>query len=245
MAEANTAGKKRQPDYVDDRGVVILTEIHDPPGRKRFVFRALMTRAPVVVAGYGGWSRVARPRRKAITEWVGRDSVSVSIGFIVDVFDEQVYDEYVEDQCRDLESMAGVEITDPEPPLIRLESKPAPLMPHGHHRASHVKWFVENITWDAEMTRYSKDGNRVRAGGEMVLTQFVEDERLRPAKQNRQKNGGNKKGTYTVKDGDTLSKIAARRDIYGDAKKWKRIAKANNIRDPKKIKVGDTLKIPR
>lgn len=244
MPDAEASRKKRQPDYVDDRGTVILTEIVDPPGRKRFQFVALMTRAPVVVAGYGGWSRVARPKRKAITEWVGRDSVSVSIAFVVDVFDEQVYDEYVEDQCRDLESMAGVEITDPEPPLLRLESKPTLLMPHGYARASHVSWFVENITWDAEMTRYSHDGNRVRAGGEMILTQFVADVRVHPAKANRNSRS-NKRGKYTVRKNDSLTKIAARKDIYGDATKWKRIAKANNIRDPKSIHVGQVLKIPR
>lgn len=45
-----------------------------------------------------------------------------------------------------------------------------------------------------------------------------------------------------VKKGDTLESIAA--EVYGDSKKWRRIAKANNIRNPRKIKPGVELAIP-
>ena len=50
--------------------------------------------------------------------------------------------------------------------------------------------------------------------------------------------------TYTVKAGDTLSKIA--KDTYGDASQWKKIQAANAdlIRDPDKIQQGWTLKLP-
>lgn len=44
---------------------------------------------------------------------------------------------------------------------------------------------------------------------------------------------------YTVKSGDTTSMIA---HIYGLV--WKEIAKANNIKSPYKLKVGQTLCIP-
>ena len=54
--------------------------------------------------------------------------------------------------------------------------------------------------------------------------------------------GGGK--TYTVKSGDTLSKIA--KATYGDASQWKKIQAANAdlIRDPDKIQAGWTLKLP-
>ena len=50
--------------------------------------------------------------------------------------------------------------------------------------------------------------------------------------------------TYTVKAGDTLSKIA--KDTYGDASQWKKIhaANADLIRDPDKIQVGWVLQLP-
>lgn len=48
--------------------------------------------------------------------------------------------------------------------------------------------------------------------------------------------------TYTVKAGDNLSKIS--KLFYGDANQYPKIAKANNLSDPDKIKVGQSLRIP-
>lgn len=50
--------------------------------------------------------------------------------------------------------------------------------------------------------------------------------------------------TYTVKAGDTLSKIA--KQFYGDANQYTKIFEANRdqLSDPNKIQVGQTLKIP-
>lgn len=47
---------------------------------------------------------------------------------------------------------------------------------------------------------------------------------------------------YTFKKGDTLQEIAKR--FYGKASAWQKIADANKIRDPKKIKVGTKLRLP-
>jgi nucleoid-associated protein YgaU len=49
---------------------------------------------------------------------------------------------------------------------------------------------------------------------------------------------------YTVKAGDTLSKIA--KEIYGDASQWQKIQAANAdlVRDPHKIQPGWKLTIP-
>ena len=50
--------------------------------------------------------------------------------------------------------------------------------------------------------------------------------------------------TYTVKPGDTLSKIA--REMYGDANQYPRIFEANQpmLKDPDKIYPGQVLRIP-
>ena len=50
--------------------------------------------------------------------------------------------------------------------------------------------------------------------------------------------------TYTVKSGDSLSKIA--KAMYGDESQWKKIHQANSdkIKDPDKIQPGWTLNIP-
>ena len=50
--------------------------------------------------------------------------------------------------------------------------------------------------------------------------------------------------TYTVKAGDSLSKIAQRE--YGDAAQWKKIYEANRdvIKNPDLIHPGQTFKLP-
>ncbi len=48
--------------------------------------------------------------------------------------------------------------------------------------------------------------------------------------------------TYVVKKGDTLSAIAQR--FYGDASRWRLIAKANDLSDPNTMRVGMELIIP-
>ena len=47
---------------------------------------------------------------------------------------------------------------------------------------------------------------------------------------------------YTVQSGDNLSKVAKR--FYGDASKYREIAKANGIDDPDKIQVCQNLSLP-
>ena len=52
---------------------------------------------------------------------------------------------------------------------------------------------------------------------------------------------------YVVKQGDTLPKIAARPEIYGDAEKWPRLYEANReiIGRDHKVQVGQVLLVPK
>lgn len=238
------------PDSLQILGTFTVIETNTTRKRPRF-FTGLMTKSPVVVTGYGGWSRVARPRKVAITEWVGRDVLAIEIEFIIDDF-ASGRGVYTEAKCQILEELAGVESGDPEPPLLELHSNPDKLMPHGYARASQNKWFIESLTWDKELIRSNRAGNRVRAGGTLVVAVFSQDERLHPAAQKRADakpkltKGGSKRPYYTVLPGDTLHKIAARRDTYHDWHKWKLIATANKIRTSKQLKrkVGKVIKLP-
>ena len=56
--------------------------------------------------------------------------------------------------------------------------------------------------------------------------------------------GGQQSRTYTVKPGDSLSKIS--REFYGDANQYMRIFEANKniLKDPNKIQPGQQLVIP-
>lgn len=243
----------------DHLGTFRLTEVDPKKGTRSREFVAILTKAVVPTAGYGGWSRVARPQKGALTEWVGRDALSVEIEFLLDNFGsgEDTHDKdpvrdtldvdqnaEVEAAAQILDELAGVEAGDPEPPLLKVMGKPQGIIPHDASRASQNDWFIEALTWDKDLARYNNEGNRVRAGGTMTLTVHQADDRLsRRAGRGKNKKGSKRK-TYIVKKGDTLRKIAARKDVYGDASKWKKIATANKIRDPKHLTIGKKLKIP-
>ena len=49
-------------------------------------------------------------------------------------------------------------------------------------------------------------------------------------------------GSYTIKKGDTLWKIASQH--YGDGKKWREIADANPGLTPSELRVGQTITLP-
>lgn len=236
-------------DVLSSEGIFRLTEADPSRGQTATSCIGYLTKPVVVTAGYGGWSRVSRPRKKALTEWVGRDSTSLEIEFLFDAYADND-GLFVIAQERALERLAGLDINDPEPPLCRITSRPPALIPHNFHHASQVTWFVESITWDKDTIESNSVGNHTRIGGTFVITQYVADERISSltSVERRNKASGTNRGatkkTYTVRSGDTLGKIAARADVYGDASKWKKIGDANGIRDPKKLRMGQVLKIP-
>ncbi len=53
--------------------------------------------------------------------------------------------------------------------------------------------------------------------------------------------------SYVIQKGDTLQKIAAKKEVYGNWRKWKKLFEANKekIKDPNKILPGMELVIPR
>ena len=97
-----------------------------------------------------------------------------------------------------------------------------------------------NVIWG-----FDKHGVPVRFRQDVVvnLIQFIAPEALGAAK--KKKSGGRprpKHRFHYVKRGETLRSIAAKE--YGNQKWWRDIAKANNIRDPKKLRVGQKLRLP-
>lgn len=206
---------------------------------------AELTGAPVPQSPGAGWNRVARPDRLSITEWGGREPVSLQLSLLVSS----------DADAEALQNFAGAGIDDSPPPILLLETEPARLLPFGPARAQGVSWFIDSgPSWDDEDLEIDDAGNWVQAFCEITVTQFVEDEltltksvpRKRRRKKKNKKKGGRHKGgksrIYTVKAGDTLSSIAARE--LGSAKRWREIAKLNRLSDPKDIKVGQRLKMP-
>ena len=133
--------------------------------------------------------------------------------------------------------------------LLRLsrspgERKPPPVVmiagPAVHR--TDLEWVIESLTPSDVVRRRESDGNRVRQGYTVNLLQYEPITILGKSAARTKRRPRVK--TWTVRAGDTLPQIAASSAVYGDAREWKRIANANNIRDPRSLTVGRVLKIP-
>ena len=96
---------------------------------------------------------------------------------------------------------------------------------------------LDDPTYQAAMRRAQREGKTLEQLVAGFLTTYAEPERraAQPPTEARPT-------TYTVQPGDTLSKIA--RQMYGDARKYPLIQKANDITDPRQLWVGKVLVIP-
>jgi LysM domain len=204
--------------------------------------------AAIMTEGYAGWQIVNRPRDVGLTEWVGRNPLAIEIPFILDYWMASINTNPgidCENQVSNLEHLCGVG-GHSQPPICYVDGKG--VIPHDNTIAPGFhQWVVETVTWDRDMEiRSQTTGRRLRCGGMIVVRKFVAaEEMLRTIKSTDRATGSGKKPKhYRVKKGDTLGKIAARKDIYGDASKWRIIADANNIRDRRHLKVNKRLIIP-
>ena len=87
-------------------------------------------------------------------------------------------------------------------------------------------------------TLFRADGSPVRATLAVTLREYVDAEVARLTRFGVTGLGG----TRVVQAGDTLSAIA--QTVYGDAGRWREIAAANGIANPRKLAIGAVLVIP-
>jgi nucleoid-associated protein YgaU len=125
-----------------------------------------------------------------------------------------------------------------EPPVVSVEGAGLP-------DPGPDKWVITGIDWpNASVIQDFNSGGvmvRMRQDAVVHLLEHVDEDRaafarLAPA-------AGSWPKHYTVKHGDTIQKISAK--FYKTPKKWKLIARANNLRDPRHLHVGKTLIIPK
>lgn len=235
-------------EHIIDVGYVYL-ESDDP---KLSVHASLGTVKPHVVSNYGGWQVTARPKDVGLTDWMGRDPLKVAFDVLFDNWKERDAQQ-IERDIRALERMGGLYMADPVPPLIEFDSLGA--VPHDNTIAPNRRWVIETLTEDEEYIERNRFGNRIRSRWDLVLMQYVEDERLarlsaahrrrkRKKKQQNKKDGkgGSGRRTHTVRAGETLVSISVKE--YKTPNRWDDIAKLNKIRDPRKLRVGQVLKLP-
>lgn len=110
---------------------------------------------------------------------------------------------------------------------------------------------IVRLTWDGEVFKgvlerldvtyvlFSPDGVPLRAklGVTLLEHRSVEEQTGQPL------NSPDVEKTWVTRRGDTLSSIAAA--VYADPRLWREIARANGITDPRQLRPGTTLTVPR
>lgn len=196
---------------------------------------------PRIVGGYGGWEQVDRPGRASLVQWVGVGAYQLELPLLFDGWSNM---SSVDDDCETLERMARPPDAGVEPPTIRITGA----VPHRG-----IGWVVDTDGLDWGDSDYHQDGYRLRQFVVVTLLQRVLEDRvseLPAAEQIRREQSlvttaggfGGAARVYTVKIGDTLPKIAAA--MYGDYKRWRDIGKANSLRDPNALTVGQEIRLP-
>lgn len=191
--------------------------------------------------GTGGWSRVHRPQRRVALEWAGIPERTLAFTLLLDGYEA---DRSVEPECRMLERMGEPRAPQRPPPVLEFVYGPA-----GRGR----RWVIDGLAWGAELR--NSNLQRVRQEVTVTLVEYEDvDVVLTAADRHRKRRGRKRKDeddkdeprqsrrTYTVKRGDTLSSIAAKK--LGAASRWREIARLNKIRDPRKLRVGQRLHLP-
>jgi len=104
-----------------------------------------------------------------------------------------------------------------------------------------------NKVWDA-IKRVNPSANDITADfpvdTSIQVQRAAQQPKQEPQEETEQEQPASNVRTYTVKSGDTLSKIS--KQFYGSANEYMKIFNANRdqLADPDKIKVGQELKIP-
>lgn len=192
---------------------------------------------PKLTGGDPLWEIRERPKRPSITVWNGRAPVTQDIPLL---FNGILTGETVEAECNSLDRMRrGL-----PPPLVRISGA---IM-----RRDIPHWVITSIAWGDDVYKEMRGGVPVRIRQDCVVTvmEYIAVDLLDTAstgtKTTKAKSAAShdkpKHSTHIVKQGETLSAIALAE--YGSAAKWTIIREANNIRDPNKLTLHTTLKLP-
>jgi len=181
--------------------------------------------APTVTGGGGRWEVTERPRRTSAVRWTGNDPYTMEVPVLFDGWSDN---DSVEADIALLNNMRRARNNaDLVPPPTVLVDGAVPV--------KGARWVCTDIAWGSNVIWHTVGDNyfRYRQDAVVHLLQYVEVDKFvvkKPAQVT---------VPHKIKSGETLASIAKK---HGVSKKD--IQKANNIRDPKKIKPGQTLKIP-
>lgn len=212
----------------------------DPPGASLRV--ALNPTTITLAGGVGGWEEIAHPKRPSSTEYGGQPLRTLTLPLLFDGWRTQ---SDVEEPCRILDVWGRIPPGRREPSVLQVDySTYAPL-----------RWVVQDLDWSEELRNAT--GRRLRQAVTVTLLEHRDAvialtpvQRATPAPAKAAAPGKPSSGapvrpsgrTYTVKSGDTLSKIAQAQ--LGKASRWPELSRLNGLRDPNRLTVGQKLRLP-
>ncbi len=160
-------------------------------------------------------------------EFGGGGSRTISLQLFFDVTEGPVTD--VRSETNKLVTLTRIERDQEQPPVVRLSWGEAP-------DGSDFPFIgvVTNLVQNFVLFR--ANGVPVRANVTLALSEYIDPE------QNKRATDPDLT-TYVVKRGDSLAAIAAR--LYRDPTRWRAIAAANAIDDPRRLPIGVRLAIPK
>lgn len=195
---------------------------------------------PVTTGGNGGWELVGRPKRTALTDWIGHEPLRQVIPC---VFDGHQTARSVEP---DLMRLGVLYVRQPDrdrPSVVKIAG---PL-------GSPLDWVIESIEW-GDAIRRSADGQRTRQFFTLNMLQYVAADVVtrrattaagRAAERLPTSSNATRTVTVASRAGSTpesLLVVAARE--LGDATRWREIADLNGLTYPGQAKAGQALRIP-
>lgn len=198
--------------------------------------------AAIVTEGYAGWQVITRPKDVGITVWLGRNPMAIEIPFLLNYYelsdDETLQGIACENQVTNLEQLCGIG-GHAQPAICCVDG--GGMIPHDYTTYTKHRWVIEQVGWDRNLeVRSEYSGRRMRCGGMITVRQYLTPSEIL------QRIGSTDRAVkpkfYRVKRGDNLQKIAVK--FYGDANRWKKIADANNLRDPRSLKINQRIRIP-
>lgn len=192
--------------------------------------------------GVGGWEEVGHPKRESSTEWTGTPLRTLTVELVLD--STRLRDD-VENAVRILEVWGRRQSVHRHPAVLAFAWGV-----WGGYR-----WVVSDLGYGDAY--YDTTGRRIRQDVTVELLEYrapvlalTPAKRAAPAKAAPGKPGKPSSGkppapsgkTYTVKRGDTLSRIAQTQ--LGKASRWPELARLNGLRDPNKLTPGQRLRLP-
>ena len=186
-----------------------------------------------ITGGYGNWAQVLIPRDDPLTQWSGRNLITMDLDLLLDGYRDG---RSVEPQLTALEALATR-----GPGMLT----PPPLRIYGAVPRAGLKWVITGIdyTTTPAVLRKFPSGERLRQDTTVHLMEYRDETTLVSLPRGDATPSPPTK--YMVKRGDTLKTIAARR--LGKSSRWPDIAKLNTgLRGPKLAAswVGKTIKVP-